>query len=174
MTTLNDEVRSVVESFMKSGELFTALDVSNKVKLALPFARHSEVRDVVRSMFTTDLEPNGWARSPINVTLPNGRTETALLYHLLTDSWDLDNKYDAQKRAQAALRPGVNHSNVTPGPSVAAQAAGVATPSIPGLPTPVRPTPMPKVVPATPAPAQPTRSLWQQLFSSAPSLFPRK
>lgn len=106
MATLENEVRSVVESFLKSGELFTALDVSNKVKMALPFARHREVRGVVRGLFTTDIEPAGWARTPINVTLPDGSTAEALLYHPLSDSWDLDSKYDAQKRQQASVHSG--------------------------------------------------------------------
>ena len=198
MTQLKDEIRSVVEAFMKNDELFTALDVSNKVKLALPFARHSEVRDEVRALFLTDIEPEGWARSPIPVTLPNGRQETALLYHPLSASWDLDKMYDAQKRAQASFKPGTPPTTQLPqavagatstsqfgwcgtpppGPSTAAQAAGVAVPPIPGLPVPVRAHPMPKIVPATPAPAPakvlPFHSQWNQLFGSQPSLFPRK
>lgn len=167
MTTLNDEVRSVVKSFIQSGELFTALDVSNKVKLALPLARHREVRDEVRGMFTTEIEQAGWARTPITVTLTDGTSAEALLYHPLTDSWDLDNKYDAQKRAQAALSPA----------SKAAQALGIV-PTVPlpaGLPVPVTPNPMPKVVAATAsAPALNTKDAWMQLFNTTPSLFPRK
>lgn len=153
MANLQDEVRSVVQAFVQSGELFTALDVSNKVKMTLPFARHREVRDIVRGLFTTDLEPQSWARTPIQVTLPDGTVVDALLYHPLTDSWDLDNKYDAQKRTQAAVRAGTTPVTVTP----------VSTPA------PV----------ATPAP-QPTvaqlaaKDRWAQLFTSQPSLFPRK
>lgn len=163
MTTLNDEVRSVVKSFIQSGELFTALDVSNKVKLALPLARHREVRDEVRALFTTEIEQAGWARTPITVTLTDGTTAEALLYHPLTDSWDLDNKYDAQKRAQAALSPA----------SKAAQALGIQPSS--GLPVPVTAHPMPKVVSATAAaPTLNTKDAWMQLFSTTPSLFPRK
>src|SRR5574338_58566 len=107
MAQLENEVKSVVSSFLQSGELFTALDVSNKVKMVLPLARHREVRDIVRSLFTTDIEPQSWARTPIQVTLPDGSSAEALLYHPLTDSWDLDSKYDAQKRAQSAVR--ANH-----------------------------------------------------------------
>lgn len=165
MTTLNDEVRSVVKGFIQSGELFTALDVSNKVKLALPLARHREVRDEVRGLFTSEIEQAGWARTPITVTLTDGTTAEALLYHPLTDSWDLDNKYDTQKRAQAA----VNTS------SKAAQALGIKPPAIPGLPVPVTAHPMGKIIPATPAsPQLNTKDAWMQLFSTQPSLFPRK
>lgn len=112
MANLNDVVDSVVASFVSSGELFTALDVSNKVKEALPFARHREVRDLVRSMFSQLIEPAGYAKTPINVQLTNGTTTEAILYHPLADSWDLDVKYDTQKREQAALRPGSNPSPV--------------------------------------------------------------
>lgn len=150
--TIEKEVRSVVEGFVKNGEMFTALDVSNKVKLALPFARHSEVRDIVRDLFTNELQNDGWARSPIQVTLPNGTQQTALLYHLLSDSWDLDTKYDTQKRQQAALRPGVNHS-----------AAPASTPAPVAAPVAV----------ATPSPL-PTRDQWDAMFKSQPSLFPRR
>lgn len=171
MTTLDSEVRSVVLGFMQSGELFTALDVSNKVKMSFPFARHREVRDLVRGLFTTDIEPASWARTPINVTLADGSQAEALLYHPLSDSWDLDNKYDAQKRAQAA----VDTSKAST--SLAAKAAAVAVTTIPGLPVPMTAHPMPKIVPAAatiPAPPLPAKDQWAQLFNSKPSLFPLK
>jgi len=158
MTNLEDEVRSVVLEFMKSEELFTALDVSNKVKLALPLARHREVRDVVRGLFSTEIEPAGWARSPINVTLTNGAQTEALLYHPLADSWDLDSKYDTQKRHQAALNPTAQ----------AAQALGLTQTTT--TPTPV----VSATVPAAPAKNLPMRDRWMQLFDSKPSLFPMK
>jgi hypothetical protein len=165
MTTLDSEVKSVVQNFMQNNELFTALDVSNKVKMALPFARHREVRDLVRSLFTTDIEPASWARSPINVTLADGSQAEALLYHPLSDSWDLDNKYDSQKRAQAAV-------DTSKAPtSLAAKAANVAVTAIPGLPVPTTANPMPKVVAA---PVLPAKDLWANLFNSKPSLFPMK
>jgi hypothetical protein len=156
MSNLEDTVRSVVEEFVKSNELFTALDVSNKVKLALPFARHREVREVVRGLFTSDIEPKGWARSPIAVTLPNGNQETALLYHPLADSWDLDTKYDTQKRNQAALNP-------------AQQAVAVVTQAV------TTPPPAPvAAAPVVPAPLQSARQQWDSLFKTQPSLFPSR
>lgn len=167
MTTLNDEVRSVVLSFIQGGELFTALDVSNKVKLALPLSRHREIRDEVRGLFTVEIEKAGWARTPIQVTLGDGTTTEALLYHPLTDSWDLDNKYDNQKRAQAALHPA----------SKAAQALGIVpTVALPAsLPVPVTANPMPKVIATAAAvPSLNTKDAWMQLFNTQPSLFPRK
>lgn len=154
MATLEDTVRSVVEEFVKNEELFTALDVSNKVKLQQPLARHREVRDVVRSLFTTVIEPKGWARSPIGVTLPNGNQETALLYHPLADSWDLDTKYDQQKRQQAAVQP--------------AKQAAAAVAAV------TQPAPAPVVAPVVPAPVQTARQQWDSLFKTQPSLFPTK
>jgi hypothetical protein len=134
----------------------------------LPNARHREVRDVVRSMFSTDIEAQGWARTPIGVTLGDGTTAEALLYHPLTDSWDLDNKYSVQQRVATAARP----------TSVAQSASGIpSTVTLPAsLPVPVTPHPMPTIVPA-PAPSAPlptARSLWDQMFQVQPSLFPRK
>lgn len=171
MATLEDTVRSVVQDFITNGVLFTALDVSNAVKTALPNTRHREVRDAVRGMFTADIESQSWARTPIQVTLDDGTTAEALLYHPLSDSWDLDSKYDTQKRASKAYRP------VAAAQATLAQAQAAIT----GLPVPVTPHPMPKIVPApaaTPAPASiplPTaRNLWDQMFQTQPSLFPRK
>lgn len=170
MSTLEDTVRSVVQDFMKSDVLFTALDVSNTVKQVLPLAKHREVRDLVRGMFTTDIESQSWARTPIQVQLEDGTTAEALLYHPLSDSWDLDNKYDNQRRSLTSHRPA----------SQAQAALGLTPAPIPGLPVLVVATPMPKVVPATPAPVQaatpmPTaRTLWDNLFQTQPSLFPHK
>lgn len=154
MTTLDSEVRSVVQAFLQSGELFTALDVSNKVKMALPFAKHREVRDVVRGMFTTDIEPAGWARTPITVEIGGGQTAEALLYHPVSATWDLDNLYDAQKRQQSAVHTG---SATIP---VAAPVVNV-------------PAPAPAAVQQAVVQAQ-AHDLWSQLFNNTPSLFPRK
>lgn len=158
MANLEDTVRQVVNDMVNSNELFTALDVSNKVKLQLPFARHREVREVVRGMFSTDIEPKGWARSPIPVTLPNGNQETALLYHPLSDSWDLDTKYDAQKRTQAAISPAKQAQVPTSGFVQAGPITSVA----------------PATIPVVPPPVQTARQQWDSLFQTQPSLFPTK
>lgn len=153
MQKIDELVLEVVKDFMLKNELFTALDVSNKIRQVLPTSRHREVRDLVRQMFATEIEPAGWARSPIYVTLPDGTSAEALLYHALADSWDLDTKYDAQKRSQSAITT----------PVVAAKVSGTKVvtlvPSVPAIASP---------------PALSTRDLWDQLFKSQPSLFPRK
>jgi hypothetical protein len=170
MSNLEDTVRSVVQDFISRDVLFTALDVSNSVKQSLPNARHREVRDVVRSMFSTDIETQAWARTPITVTLGDGTTAEALLYHPLSDSWDLDNKYSAQQRTASSVHT----------PSVPQTAAGVSsTVTLPSsLPVPVRPNPTPTITPspasAAPVPMPTARSLWDQMFQTQPSLFPRK
>lgn len=162
MQTLDDVVREVVEDFVKDSVLFTALDVSNKVKSVLPQARHREVRDVVRSLFTSVVEPAGWARTPIQVQLADGSQAEALLYHPLSASWDLDQEYDTQRRQQASLR--VN-------PVVSATVSANGTVSVSPVPLSVV-APSVVTVPATAA--SPTRDLWDQMFKSQPSLFPRK
>lgn len=165
MNTLEDTVRSVVEEFMKNEVLFTALDVSNGVKLVLPHAKHREVRDAVRSMFTTDIETQDWARTPITVNLADGTTAEALLYHPLSDSWDLDRKYDDQRRGQTAFRP------VTQAKAVLAQAQAqtVTVPVAQGM---TQTASVPVVTPSIPMPT--ARTLWNNMFKTQPSLFPRK
>lgn len=160
MQSLDEVVRETVEEFVKSDMLFTALDVSNKVKEVLPLARHREVRDLVRSMFSTHIEPSGWAHTPIQVTLANGDMAEAMLYHPLSVAWDLDTAYDDQMRKQTALRPSVTSAKVA--------ADGTVTVSSPLPVTVTAPS-----VSVTPPPTQ-ARDMWSQLFQNQPSLFPRK
>jgi hypothetical protein len=143
-SNLETLVRSVIGDFIQAGVLFTALDVSNKVKKTLPLTRHREVRDVVRGCWTSDIEPAGYGRTPITVTLTDGTTVDALLYHPLADSWDLDVKYDAQKRAQMTAHVHINASTFVTVDNQVIQAQNN------------------------------TRDLWDQLFKTQPSLFPRR
>jgi hypothetical protein len=166
MANLEDTVRTVVQDFITNETLFTALDVSNEVKKALPNAKHREVRDVVRSLFATEIETKDWARTPITVILKDGSTAEALLYHSLSDSWNLDSKYDAQKRAQVAAQP------FQQAQAVVAQAQV----SLSGLVLPVGAqvvaTQVTPTVVTTPMPT--ARTLWDQMFQTQPSLFPSK
>lgn len=164
MSTLEDTVREVVQDYMSRGVLFTALDVSNAVKQSNPNARHREVRDVVRGIFSTDIETQGWARSPITVNLEDGSTAEALLYHSLTDSWDLDNKYNTQARLATSYRP-VAVTQVT---VAAAQQAQVQTVTAPVT------QPVTAPVVTAPVPMPTARTLWDQMFQTQPSLFPHK
>ncbi len=173
MSNLEAEVRKVVDSFIASGILFTALDVSVEVKKTNPFARHSEVRDIVRGNFS-DMQKLGYGRTPIQVTLADGSQVDALLYHSLADSRNLDSKYDQFKRSQA--------TPVVPAPVVAPV---VTAPVIPAKPLtigdlikqhlkPGTKTVTTPVVTAPPAaPATDPKQLWANLFGGV-KLFPRQ
>jgi len=153
MKNLEDTVNSVVQDFLNKNELFTALDISNMVKETMPFARHREIRDLVRGLFTSEIESKGYGRTTIQVSLDDGSTANALLYHPLADSWDLDSKYDAQKRAQSTSPQPA--TKTTTSPAVTSNVAPAVT---------VQVTP--------PLPSSP-RDLWAKLFDTQKSIFPR-
>ncbi len=155
MSNLEATVRKVVDSFVNQSILFTALDVSNEVKKTNPLARHKEVRDIVRAVYS-DMQVQGYGRTPIQVTLADGSQVDALLYHSLADSWDLDVKYDNQKRASTA--PAVATAPVV--------APVVVTPA--PVSTPVTVTPPVPVITATNP-----KQLWANLFGGV-KLFPRQ
>src|SRR5271169_3274848 len=142
---LEDKIKEVVQDFIDSNVLFTALDVSNAVKQVMPNTRHREVRDVVRSIFASNIETQNWARTPIIVNLEDGTTANALLYHPLSDSWDLDNKYDVQKRAQTSFRPVAAAqaalAQATTQPPTVVQIRTVHAPALP-VSAPITPAPM--------------------------------
>lgn len=160
---LRNLIGSVVAEFVRDGALFTALDVSNKVKETMPMARHREIRDEVRSSWLTDIEPNSYGRSPVTVNLADGSTAEALLYHPLVDSWDLDTKYDAQQRSKTSMYqasdPITNAINVTNQP-VASNKVNVN----------IAPISSNKIAPVQVN----ARDLWNNLFQVQPSLFPRR
>jgi hypothetical protein len=162
MQTLEDTVEAVVRDFVADGLLFTGLDVSNKVKEYMSNARHSEVSDLVRLSFASEMEPSGYAKTPINVTLRDGSVRTALLYHPLSDSWDLDSKYDTQKRAQVTVKPGA-----TPVPATVSSNGTVT------IMSPATSVTIPVTAVVAPTPVPPAQA-WSQMFNSQPSLFPLK
>lgn len=175
MSDLKSTVNEVITSFIDDEILFTALDVSNKVKQTIPSARHREVRDVVRDAWHDTIESSGYGRTPISVTLTNGSTAQALLYHPLHDAWDLDSKYDAQKREQVATAP-VSDSVATPvtigdsNVSVSDDGDVVVTSNNLTLTAPSV-----KVVKSTPkAVDTPIRDQWKKIFDTQPSMFPRQ
>ena len=176
---LSDVVDSVVADFVNNEVLFTALDVSNKVKETLPFARHREVRDQVRQAWFNDISTKGYGRTPITVNLSDGSTAEALLYHPLVDSWDLDNKYDAQQRAKTtnhlvSAAPAVtvgltsvsvsDNGTITSKPVVAPVAAPVTAPVTVSAP----------VITKLLKDSFNAKDLWANMFNTQPSLFPRK
>lgn len=156
MRTVEDRVREVVTDFMKNSSLFTALDVSNEVKLTHPLARHREVRDVVRGL-SSEMTAEGYNKTPIKVTLSDGSQVEALLYHHLSDSWDLDSKYDTAKRQQtpAVVAPVVPVPPVT---IVSSVPVAVAAPAV-------------TVPAATQVTVADPKALWNNLFNGI-KLFP--
>jgi hypothetical protein len=165
MSNLQDVVWQVVQDLMDGDELFTALDVSNRVKGLLPYATHREVRTEVRGLYLDKIEPQGWVRTPITVMLADGTPQQALLYHPLHTAWDLDNKYDQQKRSQVAFDPAKAAAT-----AVAANSNSMTT----STPVPPSPSATITVSATTPVPMPTARDLWKQLFATQPSLFPTK
>ena len=165
MATLKDSVLDIIKDFVARDVLFTALDVSNLVKKTMPFARHKEVRDVVREAWATHIENNNYDRTPINVVLANGGAAEALLYHPMSASWDLDNLYNTQQRAQTAA--------TSSAPTIQT-VAGTISKATDGTLT-VTAIPVPTVAPIpTPVATTNVADLWNQMWQTAPSLFPRK
>lgn len=178
MSTLEDTVRVVVKAMLDTQILFTALDVSNQVKVILPHTRHREVRDIVRAMYANEIQTQGWGRTNIPVVLEDGSSAQAALYHPLSATWDLDIKYDQQKRAQIAADPvkaaaaAVLPSNTVPAATWGGTALRVPTPVVPVVIAPTVATPV--ATPVTPTTPMPTaRDTWKQLFATQPSLFPK-
>ena len=165
MIQLQDAVLDVIKDFVSREVLFTALDVSNVVKKTLPFARHRDVRDVVRAAWSTDISTQNYDQTPITVVLGDGTTATALLYHPLSASWDLDNLYTQQQRNQSN-KP----ITVTPLTTVSGTLSKANDGTLTVVTAPSNPLPPPVTAPAVVNP----RDLWAQMWQNQPSLFPRK
>lgn len=175
MSQIANEVALVVRDLVSRSELFTALDVSNKVKEKIPGARHREVRDVVRELYNSEMVNVGYTSTPINVTLADGSVREAWLYHSLVDAWDLEEKYDSQKRQQVSTRP------VVGGPAPVVSASGNVVNLADDGSVQVQPVTnviSQPVVNQTVTPVTVTkvsaRDAWAHMFNSQASLFPRK
>lgn len=77
---LQDEVEQVVSDLVVNNKPFTALDITNAVRKAGHYARHAEVRDIVRDLFRSG-GMVGYVTSDIGVSLSDGSTSVAILYH---------------------------------------------------------------------------------------------
>ncbi len=172
MSTLADTVADVVKALVDKDELFTALDVSNAVKVTNPLARHSEIRDIVRGIYNTDMKAVGYTRTPIQVSLEDGSKTEALLYHPLHASWDITTKYDDQRRA---AKPATPHLTlVVPPAPVAAPVVAQISAIVPTKkkPTQVVAAPASPIASASPTVAATPKQLWDNLFSPT-RLFPK-
>lgn len=160
---LSDVVRGIVNDWVQEGRLFTALDVSLSVKQTMPYARHREVRELVRLEYN-NMQNSSYGKTDIDVTLDDGSAAKAILYHPLSDSWDLDKKYGDQQRSQTLKSKPVQPVSVTP-----------VTPPVNFCGTTIPPTQPVQTPVAAPAPAtNPNKPLWDAIFSSAHSLFPTR
>lgn len=99
--------KEIVAKLIQNEELFTALDVSNKVKEKIPFAQHRFVRDEIKELWRSDIEPASYGRTTIEVTLQDGSKTEAFLYHPLSDTWDLESKY-TNRSAVKTPNPQIN------------------------------------------------------------------
>jgi hypothetical protein len=155
--TLADEVYAAVQNMMGSNTPFTVLDITNVVKENLSTARHWQVRDEVKKLYDTDIQPY-WTRSSITVNLEDGSFTQAMLYHPASlQTHELDAVYDSQKRSQVSLKP--NASVLDPNDQATISlTVDTNTTSISGTTT--MPTPDARLV-------------WKQLFDTQPSSFPK-
>src|SRR5882724_6794649 len=76
-TDVENVTRRVMDRFACEGFLFTALDVSNQVKLSLPGVRHREVAPIVRDLFEDGVMGASYLQTLIDVQLPNAQTTQA-------------------------------------------------------------------------------------------------
>lgn len=155
--TVEEEVYAAVVDMMSFNTPFTVLDITNAVKKNLPTARHWQVRDEVKKLFDTDIQPY-WTRSSITVNLEDGSTAQAMLYHPASlQTHELDAAYDSQKRSQVSLKPNVSVLDPNDQATVSLTVDTNAT-SMTGTTT--MPTPDARLV-------------WKQLFDTQPSSFPK-
>jgi hypothetical protein len=150
---LEQLVLDVIEEFVNESKLFTALDVSNKLKETQSFIKHRDVREIVRRAWSDAVVFPNYNRTNITVTLQDGTTTEAALYHHISDTWDLDSKYSDQMRKSKSL-----HAAANP----------VVTNPMSADPFNTVPSPAPVTTPLS------ARDLWAQLFLTQPSLFPTK
>jgi hypothetical protein len=101
-TDVENVTRRVMDRFACEGFLFTALDISNQVKLSLPGVRHREVAPIVRDLFEDGVLGESYMQTLIDVQIPGGQTTQAFLYHLEDDDPD---DYAGTQRQQRAIPP---------------------------------------------------------------------
>jgi hypothetical protein len=111
-TDVENVTRRVIDRFACEGFLFTALDVSNQVKLSLPGVRHREVAPIVRDLFEDGVMGESFRQTLIDVQLLNGQATQAFLYHLENDDPD---DYAGTQRQQRAIPPVPVHELVRGG-----------------------------------------------------------
>ena len=129
---MSDDKRAVtlgvLERLVEQGFMFTALDVSNEVKLELEGVRHREISPIVRELFDDGALGDDYTRTTIDV-LAGGKTVQAFLYHHEDDDPD---DYDGDLREQKARPPGARRgsSGGAPAPAADPKPAAPAGPNL--------------------------------------------
>ena len=106
----------VIDEFTSAAMMFTALDVSNVVKLTLADARHRDISPIVRAMFDRD-GMGAYQQTMIDVLAGGAKPAKAYLYHLPEHPPSM---YDDSMRNQLAIPP-VSPSKTDDDTSVTAQ-----------------------------------------------------
>lgn len=88
-----DIIENTVKDFLSNEKLFTALDITNVVKKTIPYIRHSEVKEEIKELYKFVIPNYDYTKTLIQVTLKDGTVANAFLYHPISDTFDLDNKY---------------------------------------------------------------------------------
>lgn len=104
MCTVDEEkvIKMVVEEMLQQGRMFTSVDVGNRIKLSGTWISNHEVASYLRDNVITvasNLQIS-YIQTLIPVTLKDGSTRLATLYHHVAD-----NPNDYKERNQKALNP---------------------------------------------------------------------
>ena len=98
---LRSVTERVIDEFTGAAMMFTALDVSNVVKLTLADARHRDIAPIVRAMFDRD-GMGAYQQTMIDVMAGGAKPARAYLYHLPEHPASM---YDDSMRSQLAIPP---------------------------------------------------------------------
>jgi len=112
---LEMEVKGIVDGLVGKGEMFTAFDVTRRLRADGFWVEHRDVKDVVHGMFERgSLSGTGYVRTLV----PVPSKSPAFVYHLYTQNAQ---DYDPTGAHDAALPTGVGCANLRSGPTLVAK-----------------------------------------------------
>lgn len=104
MCTVDEEriIKMTVEEMLQQGQMFTSVDVGNKIKLSGTWISNHEVATYLRDnvLWISQNLMILYKQTPIPVTIEDGSTRQASLYHPVGSNPD-----DYRERSQKALNP---------------------------------------------------------------------
>jgi hypothetical protein len=131
-----DLVRSVIVSFAADKKSFTNMDIARKAN-ETQYVRYAEVRNIVRDWAANDTADYDYTVSSIRVTLDDGSTATANLYHHEeTDPNDYtprDQSLTKKNDAPPAIVQNNDYQAVVRAPVPVASSGGGLAGSTPGI-----------------------------------------